>query len=105
MRKDHDESKLPLWAQSELRRLRSNLAHAERKLGAGPESRVCADPYSSTPRYLADDTKVEFRLGADLRAKIQVRIEDDALYVYGGDSISFHPDSSNTGMIKVSTRG
>lgn len=96
--KERDETKLPRWAQMELRRLRDDLADAQHRLTVGPESLVRADPYSDAPRPLGDDTTVEFTLPG---GKIRVRMEGDALDVHGGDSLAIWPRSSNGVRIRA----
>ena len=97
-----DRAKLPKWAQQELQRLEQDLAHAEEKLAAGPEdSNTFADPYADAARPLGRDTTVEFRFGPETSEKIQVRIDGDKLYVYGGDSLAIAPRSSNAIYVKA----
>lgn len=102
--KEHDESKLPQYAQNELSRLRANITYLERKLNTGPESRVIADPYADVPRYLGNDTAVEFKLGDEYEQRITARIREGKLYLQGGGSIAIEPAASNTSFVRVITR-
>lgn len=99
MRPERDITKLPKWAQSELRRLERDLASARETLAAGPEdSNTFADPYS-TRRPLGADPTILFVLGE--RDEIRVRVDRDShgrayLDVNASSGrLMVHPRSSN----------
>lgn len=103
MKPKGDITKLPKWAQSEIKRLNNNVESLSARLAAGPEdSDTFADPYAETPRPLGQGTTVEFRLsdGDAWGNRIRVRAKKGALYVLGGDGIAVFPQSSNTLVIK-----
>lgn len=103
MRADHDITKLPKWAQSEISRLERNLAHAEAKLAEGPEdSDTFADPYANAPRPLGKGTRIEFVADAERRDRFHAHLtEDGILEVSGGSSLQIQPHAANVVRIKL----
>lgn len=58
---EHDLTRIPKWARTEIERLRADNAYLSEKLAAGPaDSDVFADPYNETPRPLGRGTIIEF---------------------------------------------
>jgi hypothetical protein len=98
VKREHDETKLPRWAQNELRRLRGDLDHAKKRLSEGEESLVVAHPYSDAPTYLGDDAIVAFRLPTGV---VRVNIDRGKLYLNGGDSFHVIPRAGNAIYIDV----
>lgn len=105
-REERDLSRLPKWAQNEIRYLRRDLKHAEDKLREGPEdSVVFANPYSETSRPLGDDHIAFMPSGTTpedgWHQGFKVSIEGDTLEVYGGDQLCVFPASSNVVKLKL----
>ena len=83
-----DITKLPQWAQSELRRLRDNLAAAENRFAAAfgtTETRIEVDPYRQLDHdrarlFLPDNSTLRFNLAAGY---IDVRVERDQVILLG----------------------
>lgn len=98
----HDLTRLPKWAQSEIKRLTQDNNHLRTKLAEGPEgSNVFADPYSDAARPLGVDTAVEFRIGESWGERFIVRLEGKRLFVSGGSSVCVHPRASNSFEVEV----
>jgi hypothetical protein len=98
MRPSRDESKLPKYAQQELRRLRRDLEYFKNKLREGPEdSNTFADPFSDAPKPLGEDTIIQFQLNG---SKVRVRIDGDVLDVNGGGRLAVYPRGGNAILIR-----
>lgn len=107
-----DISKLPLWAQREIVRLRADLEDATKTLAAGPEdSNTFADPYfgwepgrsEKGGRPLGHDTMVEFRMESGGYFHVQIKSQggEEYLDVYHAEgprrsTPAVFPRSSNT---------
>ena len=97
-----DITKLPKWAQQEIKRLNQDLAYYRSKLQVGPDdSNTFADPYSDARRPLGHDTTIEFVLtnGHKIRARLDRNSVNglyDRLYVSGDDGIAVFPNASNS---------
>jgi hypothetical protein len=107
VRKEHDITKLPKWAQREISRLTRDLVANKAKLAQGPEnSNVFADPYSDAPRPLGRDTSISFRLTDEDRRsnRVIVRMDGDKLVIQGGDSLSILPRASNSFYVRIAHR-
>lgn len=107
--KQHDRTKLPIWAQKELERLERDVDRYKAKLSEGPEdSRAFLNPYSAAPTPLGSDPRVQFKLGKDRFGhdfEVNLTIDGNLLYVYGsGGRLAFLPNASNTGYIEVRDR-
>lgn len=93
---DHDESKLPKWAQDRLLRRQREIARLALELdearGALGPTRIVHEPYVH-PRFLSEETIVyEIKPGK----KISVRLLGDTLELMaGGNRIVVMPKSSN----------
>ena len=100
----HDESRLPKWAQDELRRLRMRLDEAHRALAKQSDlahATALADPYDDHPQPLRKD-HVEFKFPSPFRNghnHINVRRikdrEGERLHIMGGDSLDIRPMAAN----------
>lgn len=102
MKPDHDITKLPKWAQAEIRRLRANEKHHLERLGHGPEgSDTFASPFSDAPTPLGEGTLVEFRFGEGWGERFHARLEGERLIVSGGSSIAVLPQASNVVEVAV----
>jgi len=100
-RPEHDETKLPKYAQNELKRLRHDLARAKRTLSAGPEdSNTFADPYMDR-RPLGKDEVIEFVLGPGTDNKIRVCVEGDSINLSGGTALQIEARASNAFSIRI----
>jgi hypothetical protein len=101
---ERDLTKLPKWARQEIERLQRDLEYAHERLEAGPDdSRVFAEPYSDHPRPLGHDAHIAFVPeggGSIIGDGFKVSIVADGIEVYGGDSLSIYPRSSNVVLIK-----
>jgi hypothetical protein len=103
-RHEGDVTKLPKWAQVEIRRLERDLEAAYEKISTGPEdSRIIANPNSAAPTPLGTTTLIQFSLGEHWGEKIEVYLEGDAVVLRGGDGLTIQPWAGN--VIKLrSTR-
>lgn len=115
---EHDVSKLPKWAQSEMQRLEANLRRAEKRMvemvGGKPDhfSNVLLPYYRGDmhDQYLPKDQLVHFLLPhpwAESRpGHIGVRHlrERDAIDIQGSQGINIEPTASNCCVITFKDR-
>ena len=102
------ESRLPKWAQAELKDLRRRLDLAEderddlREGLYGPDDTdTKADPYGSVPVNLPKGALVEFRIGYGPEDIVRVRTCDEGLNINGSTGIVVLPKASNDVVIGV----
>lgn len=102
------ENNLPRWARDELLRVRSDLAHAERRLLAfeGGDSRVSMGYEQMRRLGLPEDEPVNYAFGAgsDRQIRVTVDFERGELTVRGGDSINVLPFACNAVVVKLERR-
>lgn len=102
------EKTLPRWARDELIRVRSELAHAERRLLAfeGGDSRVSLGYETERRLGLPEEEPVNYAFGKDTDRQIRVTVdfERGELTVRGGDSISVLPVACNAVVVKLERR-
>lgn len=94
--------KLPKYARAEIARLRSDLEAAEsaiRKAVGEEESRITIDPYVH-PTGLPERA-IEFRVGGRRDERVEVRLYDDCIEVFGGDTLAIQPQAANVVRIYV----
>ncbi len=109
-----DITRLPQWAQSEIRRLRDNLAAAENRLAAAiGATKTCieVDPYRQldpgrTRLFLPDNSTIRFSLAAGY---IDVHVERDQVILLGqassqGDFVAW-PRVANSLSVGFCERG
>lgn len=111
---DPRETKLPIWAQKELARLRRKVEDAERRatearLSNGPEdSDTLLDPYDETPIRLPRGTKVRFVLGKSYDyVDVQIlRRREEGPYVelMGQQQLVIRPQVSNVVRVQIDPR-
>jgi hypothetical protein len=97
---DHDLTKLPKWAQTEIETLRMRVAERDARLAVGPEdSTVFMDPYADVPKPLGDDPTIEFAVGDlyGMRQYIHVsRVRGtEGLRIYASEALAIRPSASN----------
>lgn len=96
------EASLPKWAQAELARLRQDCEYWKAQALAGPDdSNVFVKMGGNESRPLGRDVRVDFRWPNRQHPErpdyIQVRHDDDGLYVAAGnDCIAVRPSASNS---------
>ncbi|WP_328546766.1 hypothetical protein [Streptomyces platensis] len=106
---DARESRLPKWAQEELRRLRQSLA-VERKRAAElrgevGETNVHVQNYGSDDQPLPSGASVKFHLDPEVwNQYITVRVESGQLWLHGGGSLVIHPHVSNALWVGMGER-
>jgi hypothetical protein len=101
--------KLPAWAQTEIARLRRQLAETTRELNdhrlrtyGDPMSNTKADPYGDVPLNLKNNESVEFRLGPGHEEVVRVRVRDGVLDVNANGGLLVLPKATNHIDLKVS---
>lgn len=102
-----DESKLPKWAQVELRVLRGEIGRLERDLSAftkGEETRTIVDPYSEKPYYIPDMLTIHFCFDSGEIIAVSRDDRRDGVRVSSvglSAPISVHPEVSNVVSIRI----
>ncbi len=116
MKKEHDVTKLPRWAQAEIWRLESNLRSMGKRMeeminrGQNDQSNVII-PYfkeDMQDQYLPKDTRVQFLIPhpwvEDRPGYIEVRHlrenGEDAIDIHGSSPIWIEPGASNCCVIR-----
>lgn len=102
------ESRLPKWAQAELRDLRVRLENAEEErdelregiLGE-PGTDTILDPYGSAPINLPKGGTIEFRIGYGQEDIVRARVTDEGLNINGNVGIAVLPKATNDVVIGV----
>jgi hypothetical protein len=105
MMKCRNEGKLPLWAQSELEKLRANVAHwkglANAVAGEHGETDACIEGLLGEPdRGLPPGSTVTFKLGPEHHDRVRVKVLEDFdgvkyLRVMGASALFVKPAASN----------
>lgn len=103
-----DVTKLPVWAQREIKRLEADRDWYKSKVHT-IESRATNVWLDDVEDYapLAADSRVAFTVGSDPRRserRFDVRIDGIDLIVSGGDGISIFPVSSNVVRVRHDRR-
>jgi hypothetical protein len=102
-----DLSRLPKWAQNEIRLLRREVTHWKERASVGPDdSNVFAHPYSQAPLPLGLNADVEYDLG-DFHLRISVTPDHAGLSVMSTGShgfLSVRPQASNVVEIREEKR-
>lgn len=90
-------SKLPQWAQQEIKRLENSVEHWKAQATAGPEgSNTFIRRYGNkmdTP--LGSSPIVRFQLGEGWHEAVEVQIEKGFVHVRGSDGITIWPSAAN----------
>jgi hypothetical protein len=99
--RDQQFERLPAWARRELDRLATNLASANARLSAGPESNTVADPSTPSPRPLGNNPCVQHLHNG---SSTEVKFLDGVLKIttFGG-GLLIEPDVSNIVRIRTNT--
>ena len=92
-------SKLPKWAQSEIKRLESNLIEVENELSTlyGKNETNTKIAYVGNDKPLPNSAVINFDIGGNV---ISCNIVDGELRIYGRNGISVFPKASNSVYIK-----
>ena len=109
MRKQHDRTKLPVWAQNEISRLERDVEYYKTRLAAGPEdSDTFANPHDDAPTPLGQGTLIQFgvRPGPRFRVRLQDRrgrVDDERpeLEISADDMLEIIPWASNVVRVRV----
>lgn len=112
MQNEHDETKLPKWAQTELSRLRADLRHFSARLyemvSGGGESNVILPYFLSDlkDQALPKDTRVQFKLPYSRRPTdggyVEVRHNQHGfIEIHGSHPIDVEPTSGNAINVKL----
>lgn len=111
MIEDAKLAKLPKWAQSEVRALIRRVEEAEfeneqlRANTFGEEgSNTYLQPYDDQPVLLPNNGLVEYRLGYDHEARVQVHVDHRdprRLEIRGLGGIKIYPAASNSVMVEI----